>query len=82
MRTALSPAAAAALVPDDATVMAVIGPTPDGLVLRERAPDVSIQAVREATGTELLVPEIVPEMEFPDHLAMQSGQCTPTPSRP
>src|SRR4051794_30112905 len=46
------------------TEMAVIEPTPDGLVLRETAPGVSVEAARAATGTELLVPEAVPEMKF------------------
>ena len=44
------------------TELAVIEPTPEGLVLRERAPRVSVEAVRAATGAALLVPEPVPEM--------------------
>jgi acyl CoA:acetate/3-ketoacid CoA transferase beta subunit len=31
--------------------------TKDGLVLREIAPDTSVDAVRKATATELIVPE-------------------------
>jgi acetate CoA/acetoacetate CoA-transferase beta subunit len=46
------------------TEMAVIEPTPEGLVLREVAPGVSVDAVRAATGTTLLVPENVPEMSI------------------
>jgi acetate CoA/acetoacetate CoA-transferase beta subunit len=44
------------------TDMAVIEPTPEGLVLREVAPGVDVAAVRAATATDLLVPEDVPEM--------------------
>jgi 3-oxoacid CoA-transferase len=39
------------------TDMAVIEVTKDGLVLREVAPDTTVDAVRKATGTELIVPE-------------------------
>jgi acetate CoA/acetoacetate CoA-transferase beta subunit len=46
------------------TEMAVIEPTPKGLVLRERAPGVTVEAVRAATATALLVPAIVPEMDL------------------
>src|SRR3989441_6323106 len=35
----------------------VIEVTKDGLVLREVAPDTTVDAVRKATGTELIVPE-------------------------
>ncbi len=44
------------------TEMAVIEPTEAGLVLRERGPGVSVDAVRAATGAELLVEGEVPEM--------------------
>lgn len=46
------------------TDMAVIEPTPDGLVLRERAPSVSVEAIQAATGSELLLPASVPEMNL------------------
>jgi acetate CoA/acetoacetate CoA-transferase beta subunit len=46
------------------TEMAVIEPTTEGLVLREVAPGVSLDAVRAATATTLLVPETPPEMSF------------------
>src|SRR3712207_5852489 len=46
------------------TEMAVIEPTPEGLVLRERAPGVPVDAIRAATGAALLVPETVPEMDL------------------
>ena len=46
------------------TELAVIEPTPEGLVLRERAPGVSVDAVRAATGATLLIPETVPEMNL------------------
>jgi len=39
------------------TDMAVIEVTQDGLVLREIAPDTTVDAVRQATGTELTLPE-------------------------
>ena len=39
------------------TDMAAIDVTPDGLVLRELAPDVTVDEVRAATGAELQVPE-------------------------
>jgi acyl CoA:acetate/3-ketoacid CoA transferase beta subunit len=42
--------------------MAVIEPTPEGLVLRERAPGISVDAIRAATETTLLVSGTVPEM--------------------
>src|SRR5262245_10597376 len=38
------------------TDMAVIEITGEGPVLRERAPDTTVDAVRQATGTELIVP--------------------------
>jgi acetate CoA/acetoacetate CoA-transferase beta subunit len=44
------------------TEMAVIEPTVDGLVLRERAPGVSVDQIREATQAELLAMGDVPEM--------------------
>src|ERR671912_372041 len=39
------------------TELAVIEPTPEGLVLRERAPGVPVDAIQAATGAPLLVPE-------------------------
>ncbi|MEM7497462.1 MAG: 3-oxoacid CoA-transferase subunit B [Pseudomonadota bacterium] len=44
------------------TDMAVIEPTEDGLLLKERAPDVSIEDIVAATEARLVVPESVPEM--------------------
>src|SRR3954454_13627048 len=44
------------------TEMAVIEPTPEGLVLRETAPGISIDAVRAATATPLLVAADIREM--------------------
>jgi acetate CoA/acetoacetate CoA-transferase beta subunit len=44
------------------TELAVIEPTADGLVLKERAPGVGVEAVRAATEAELLAPADVPEM--------------------
>jgi 3-oxoacid CoA-transferase len=45
------------------TEMAVIEVGPEGLVLREVAPDTTVEAVRKATGTELRVPGDVKAME-------------------
>jgi acetate CoA/acetoacetate CoA-transferase beta subunit len=44
------------------TELAVIAPTERGLELRERAPGVSVEAIRRATEAELIVPDHVPEM--------------------
>jgi len=44
------------------TDLAVIQPTDGGLVLRERAPGVSVDAILAATAARLFVPEQVPEM--------------------
>jgi acetate CoA/acetoacetate CoA-transferase beta subunit len=44
------------------TDMAVIEPTSEGLMLRERAPGVSVDDVVAATGAELLIIGDVPEM--------------------
>jgi len=43
------------------TEMAVIEPTPEGLVLRERAPGVSVADVVAATAAKLIIPAAVPE---------------------
>lgn len=44
------------------TDLAVIEPTPGGLLLRETAPDVSVDAVLAATGASLIVPDRVTTM--------------------
>jgi acetate CoA/acetoacetate CoA-transferase beta subunit len=44
------------------TELAVLEPTADGLVLRERAPGVSVDEIRNATEAELLAIADVPEM--------------------
>ena len=44
------------------TEMAVIEPTSAGLVLRERAPGVSVEAIVAATDAPLILPDHVPEM--------------------
>src|SRR3954454_5097414 len=46
------------------TELAVIEPTPEGLVLRERAPGITVDAIRQATATELLVSGDIPEMRL------------------
>ncbi len=47
------------------TDLATIDVTPDGLVLRELAPNVSLDDVRAATGAVLHVPAPPPEMAIP-----------------
>jgi len=44
------------------TDLAVIEPTPDGLILLERAPGVTIEEIVAATATRLIIPASVPEM--------------------
>ncbi len=44
--------------------LAVIEFTTDGLVLRERAPGVSVEEIVKATAAKLIVPGDVPEMKF------------------
>lgn len=44
------------------TDLAVIEPTADGLVLRERAPGVSVEEIKAATAARLLITGDVPEM--------------------
>jgi acetate CoA/acetoacetate CoA-transferase beta subunit len=46
------------------TDLAVIEPTADGLVLRERAPGISVDDVRAATEAELIISGDVPEMQL------------------
>jgi 3-oxoacid CoA-transferase subunit B len=51
------------------TDMATIDITPDGLVLRELAPGVTIDEVRAATGAPLAVPEEPKVMRIPEGVA-------------
>ncbi len=44
------------------TELAVIEPTPEGLLLRERAPGVSVEDIVAQTGADLLIIGEVPEM--------------------
>src|ERR1700739_1036342 len=44
------------------SALAVIDVTPQGLVLRERAPGVSVEEIKKATAAKLTVPDNVPEM--------------------
>ena len=46
------------------TEMAVIEPTPQGLLLRERASGISVEAILAATEADLIVPGTVPEMHL------------------
>jgi len=45
------------------TELAVIDVTPDGLVLRERAPEVTVEEIQKATGPKLIVEGDVPVMD-------------------
>jgi 3-oxoacid CoA-transferase subunit B len=47
------------------TDLAVLDVTPDGLVLREVAPGVTVDQVIAATGAPLTVPDDVPTMSLP-----------------
>jgi acetate CoA/acetoacetate CoA-transferase beta subunit len=46
------------------TELAVMEPTPEGLVLRELAPGIDIEAVQRVTGTRLIATGHVPPMAF------------------
>jgi len=46
------------------TDLAVIEPSDAGLMLRERAPGVPVEAILNATSARLIVPETVPEMQL------------------
>lgn len=46
------------------TELAVIEPTADGLVLKERAPGVAVDTIVAATEARLIVPPLVPEMKI------------------
>lgn len=46
------------------TDMAVLDITPDGFVLLERAPGVSVEQIKAATAGRLIVPAEVPEMQL------------------
>jgi acetate CoA/acetoacetate CoA-transferase beta subunit len=46
------------------TELAVIEPTPEGLLLRERGPGVTIEDISRATAARLIIPETVLEMDL------------------
>jgi acetate CoA/acetoacetate CoA-transferase beta subunit len=46
------------------TNMAVIEPTPEGLLLRERAPGTPVAEILQFTAARLIVPDTVPEMDL------------------
>lgn len=56
------PATAARRVSLVVTELAVIEPTDDGLLLRERAPGVRVEDIVANTGAKLIFPQDVPEM--------------------
>jgi len=47
------------------TDLAVIEPGDEGLVLRERAPGVSVEDIKNASLARLIIPDHVEEMQFP-----------------
>ena len=71
------PATSARRVSLVVTDMAVIEPTEKGLLLRERAPGVSTEAVIAATGAELIIIGDVPEMpiEVPQAVEIESASA-------
>ena len=46
------------------TDMAMLDVTPDGFLLRERAPGVSVEQIKQATAGRLIVPDQVPEISL------------------
>jgi 3-oxoacid CoA-transferase B subunit len=46
------------------TELAVIDVTPEGLVLKERAPGVSVEEIKKATAANLTIPKEVPEIKL------------------
>ncbi len=46
------------------TELAVIEVTSQGLVLRERAPGITVDEIKKATAAKMTVPGDVPEMRF------------------
>jgi acetate CoA/acetoacetate CoA-transferase beta subunit len=69
------PATAARRVTLVVTDMAVVEPTKEGLVLRERAPDITVEQILAATGAPLRVNGDVPEMRLaPDPAAAGSSR--------
>jgi len=60
------------------TDLAVIEPTADGLVLRERAPGVTTDEIIAATGAKLLIPAEVPQMPIQSAAGDESLERTGT----
>jgi acetate CoA/acetoacetate CoA-transferase beta subunit len=60
------------------TDLAVIGPTTDGLVLRGRAPGVTVEAIISATEAPPRVPDTVPEMALLQEPA-PAAECRASP---
>jgi 3-oxoacid CoA-transferase B subunit len=59
------------------TDLAVIEPTPDGLLLRERAPGVTVERILAATAAPLRVPDRVPEMPIGPGAAAAAAPAPP-----
>jgi acetate CoA/acetoacetate CoA-transferase beta subunit len=64
------------------TDLAVIEPTPDGLLLRETAPGVAVEEVIVATEAELIIPVYVPTMPIDMDLGSKVADVVPLPSTP
>ena len=46
------------------TELAVIEPSDEGLILRERAPGVSVEDIQKASLAQMIIPDLVTEMQF------------------
>ena len=46
------------------TELAVIEPSDEGLILRERAPGVSVEEIQKASLAQMIIPDLVTEMQF------------------
>ncbi|KIZ32568.1 CoA-transferase, partial [Rhodopseudomonas palustris] len=60
------------------TELAVIEPTPDGLLLREVAPGVTVEQVVVATEADLIIPIDVPTMPIENELGTKVADVVPS----